>query len=192
MALFKTRLTEALQNIEQEIREEQVKLKEKLIKDCNQFNIDYPVGTIVKYVPNDSKWNVSFGVIVKPAQYIFDDSLRNDAENTSIDIYIARFDYRGYLRPHNWSDTINFYNYNIEKSSLKDVYDFKKQYLAKCVKEYKDNVKDTERRIREYKKHRNKLSSVMSDSIDKFEKETNIEIKDESYGNEFLRKENQQ
>ena len=172
MALFKTRLTEALQNMEHDIREEQVKLKEKLIKDCNQFNIDYPVGTVIKYVPNDSKWDISFGVIVKPAQYI------NDAENTSIDIYIARFDYRGYLRPHNWSDTINFYNYKIEKSSLKDVYDFKKQYLAKCVKEFKDNVKDIERQIREYKKHRNKLSSVMGESIDKFEKETNIEIKD--------------
>ena len=39
MALFKTRLTEALQNMEQDIREEQVKLKEKLIKDCNQFNV---------------------------------------------------------------------------------------------------------------------------------------------------------
>ena len=190
MALFKTRLTEALQNMEQDIREEQVKLKEKLIKDCNQFNIDYPVGTIIKYVPNDTKWDVGFGVIVKPAQYIFDDSLRNDAENTSIDIYIARFDYRGYLRPHNWSETINLYNYKIEKSSLKDVYDFKKQYLAKCVKEFKDNIKDIERRIREYKKHRNKLSSVMSDSITKFKEETNVEIKDDCYGNEFLRKEN--
>ena len=177
MALFKTRLTEALQNMEQDIQEEQVKLKEKLIKDCNQFNNDYPVGTIIKYVPNDIKWDVEFGVITKPAQYIFEDGLRNNEENTSIDIYIARFDYRGYLRPHNWSDTINFYNYNIEKSSLKDVYDFKKQYLAKCVKEYKDNLKDTERQIREYKKHRNKLSSVMNDSIDKFKKETNIEIK---------------
>ena len=187
MALFKTRLTEALQNMEQDIREEQVKLKEKLIKDCNQFNIDYPVGTIIKYVPNDTKWDVGFGVIVKPAQYIFDESLRNNEENTSIDIYIARFDYRGYLRPHNWSE----YNYNIEKSSLKDVYNFKKQYIDKCVKEFKDNVKDTERRIREYKKHRNKLSSVMGESIDKFEKETNIEIKDECYGNEFLRKEDQ-
>lgn len=190
MALFKTRLTEALQNMEQDIREEQVKLKEKLIKDCNQFNNDYPVGIIIKYVPNDTKWDVGFGVIVKPAQYIFDDSLRNNEENTSIDIYIARFDYRGYLRPHNLSDTINFYNYKIEKSSLKDVYDFKKQYLAKCVKEFKDNVKDIERQIREYKKHRNKLSSIMSESIDKFKKETNIEIKAECYGNEFLRKEN--
>lgn len=189
MALFKTRLTEALQNMEQDIREEQVRLKEKLIKDCNQFNIDYPVGTIIKYVPNDIKWAVEFGVIVKPAQYIFDDSLRNNEENTSINIYIAKFDYRGYLRPHNWSDIINFYNYNIEKSSLKDVYNFKKQYLAKCVKEYKDNVKDIEKRIREYKKHRNKLSSVMSESIDKFKKETNIEIKDECYGNELLCKE---
>ena len=178
MALFKTRLTEALQKMEQDIREEQVRLKEKLIKDCNQFNIDYPVGTIIKYVPNGTKWDVGFGVIVKPAKYIFDDSLRNNAENVCIDIYIARFDYRGYLHPHNWTDTINFYNYKIEKSSLKDIYDFKKQYLAKCVKEFKDNVKDIERRIREYKKHRNKLSSVMSDSIDKFKKETNIEIKD--------------
>ena len=190
MALFKTRLTEALQSMEQDIREEQVKLKEKLIKDCNQFNIDYPVGTIIKYVPNDTKWDVGFGVIVKPAQYIFDESLRNNEENTSIDIYIARFDYRGCLRQHNWSDIINFYNYNIEKSSLKDVYDFKKQYLTKCVKEFKDNVKDIERQIREYKKHRNKLSSVMSESIDKFKKESNIEIKSECYGNEFLCKEN--
>lgn len=189
MALFKTRLTEALQNMEQDIREEQAKLKEKLIKDCNQFNIDYPVGTIIKYVPNDTKWDVSFGVIVKPAQYIFDESLRNNEENASIDIYISRFDYRGYLRPHNLSDIINFYNYKIEKSSLKDVYDFKKQYLAKCVKEFKDNIKDIESRIREYKKHRNKLSSVMSESVDKFRKESNIEIKDECYGNEFLRKE---
>ena len=191
MALFKTRLTEALQNMEQDIREEQVKLKEKLIKDCNQFNIDYPVGTIIKYVPNDTKWDVGFGVIVKPAQYIFDESLRNNEENTYIDVYIARFDYRGYLRPHNWTDTINLYNYKIEKSSLKDIYDFKKQYLAKCVKEFKDNIKDIERRIREYKKHRNKLSSVMSESIDKFKKETNIEIKSECYGNEFLCKEDQ-
>lgn len=189
MALFKTRLTEALQNMEQDIREEQVKLKEKLIKDCNQFNIDYPVGTIIKYVPNDIKWDVGFGIIVKPARYIFDESLRNNEENTYIDVYIARFDYRGYLRPHNWTDTINFYNYKIEKSSLKDIYDFKKQYLAKCVKEFKDNVKDIERRIREYKKHRNKLSSVMSDSIDKFKKETNIEIKDGCYGDELLCKE---
>ena len=189
MALFKTRLTEALQNMEQDIREEQAKLKEKLIKDCNQFNIDYPVGTIIKYVPNDTKWDVGFGVIVKPAKYIFDESLRNNEENTYIDVYIARFDYRGYLRPHNWTDTINFYNYKIEKSSLKDVYDFKKQYLAKCVKEYKDNVKDIEKLIREYKKHRNKLSSVMNESIDKFKKETNIEIKDECYGNELLCKE---
>ena len=186
MALFKTRLTEALQNIEQDIQEEQVKSKEKLIKDCNQFNVDYPVGTIIKYVPNDSKWDVGFGVIVKPAQcIIFGDCLRN----IPIDIYIAKFDYRGYLRPHNWNDTINFYNYNIEKCSLKDVYNFKKQYLAKCVKEFKDNLKDIERRIREYKKHRNKLSSVMNDSIDKFKKETNIEITDECYGNELLCKE---
>lgn len=191
MALFKTRLTEALQKMEQDIREEQVKLKEKLIKDCNQFNIDYPVGTVIKYVLNDSKWDVGFGVIVKPARYIFDESLRNNEENTYIDVYIARFDYRGYLHPHNWTDTINFYNYKIEKSSLKDVYDFKKQYLAKCVKEFKDNLKDIERRIREYKKHRNKLSSVMSESIDKFKKETDIEIKDGCYGDKLLRKENQ-
>ena len=187
MALFKTRLTEALQNIEQDIQEEQVKSKEKIIKDCNQFNIDYPVGTIIKYVPNDSKWDIGFGVIVKPAQcIIFGNCLRN----IPIDIYIAKFDYRGYLHPHNWNDIINFYNYNIEKCSLKDVYNFKKQYLAKCVKESKDNLKDIERRIREYKRHRNKLSSVMNDSIDKFKKESNIEIKDESYGNEFLCKEN--
>lgn len=189
MALFKTRLTEALQNMEQDIREEQVKLKEKLIKDCEQFNIDYPVGTIIKYVPNDSKWDVGFGVIVKPTQYyILDDSLIH----TSIGIYIAEFNYRGYLRPHNWNDTIDFYNYNIEKCSLKDVYNFKKQYLAKHVKEYKDKLKDIERQIREYKKHRNKLSSVMNESIAKFKEETNIEIKSECYGNEFLRKENQQ
>ena len=32
----------------------------------------------------------------------------------------------------------------------------------------------------------------MNESIAKFKEETNIEIKDESYGNEFLCKENQQ
>lgn len=189
MALFKTRLTEELQKIERKVEAQQAELKEKLIKDTNQFNEDYPVGTLIKYIPNNSTWDVSFGVVVKPARYMFDDTLINNIDSISIDVFIARFDYRGYLHPHDWNDTFNFYNYKIEKCSLKDVYNFKKQYLSDNIKKFKDDIKHTENLIRNYKKDKNRLTSVMSESIEKFINDSNIEIK-ESYGNEFLCKEN--
>lgn len=189
MALFKTRLTEELQKMEQRVRDQQAELKEKLIEDTNRFNAEYPVGTLIRYIPNNSTWDKNFGVVVKPARYVFDDTRINNIDSISIDVFIARFDYRGYLRPHDWNDTFNLYSYKIEKCSLKDVYNFKKQYLTDNIKKTKDDLKHIEKLIRNYKKDRNILTSVMSESIEKFKNECNIEIK-ENYGNEFLCKEN--
>lgn len=138
---------------------------ERLCAQRDEYNKNYPVGTLVRYwYESDKDWNSTFGYISRP--FHVDRSIEN-WEVQSISGYVLPIGiHKKYInagRTDGWEQSFEMYGTfaGIEKTTMEEYCEYARQNLIKGIRQDRENLRSIKRSIKDYRHKQKTLKEEM-------------------------------